>query len=84
MHESRTAEAMLDGVEGDAVIADKAYDSDAIRDTVKAAGMKAVIPSNRSQPLPKRWVDLINYLNEKERMERGSPEPEPEPRPRSN
>ena len=49
MHESRTAEAMLDGVEGDAVIADKAYDSDAIRDTVKAAGMKAVIPSNRSR-----------------------------------
>ena len=33
------------------------------------------------QPLPKRWVDLINYLNEKERMERGSPQPEPEPRP---
>ena len=42
MHESRTAEVMLDGVEGDAVIADKAYDSNAIRDTAKAAGMKAV------------------------------------------
>src|SRR5215470_7101642 len=42
VHESRTAEVMLDGVEGDAVIADKAYDSNAIRDTVKAAGMKAV------------------------------------------
>ena len=49
VHESRTAEAMLDSVEGDAVIADKAYDSDAIRDTVRAAGMKAVIPSNRSR-----------------------------------
>ena len=49
VHESRTAEVMLDGVEGDAVIADKAYDSNAIRDTVKAAGMKAVIPSNRSR-----------------------------------
>lgn len=35
MHESRTAEAMLEGVEADAVIADKAYDSNAIRDTVK-------------------------------------------------
>ena len=35
MHESRTAQAMLEGVEGDAVIADKAYDSDAIRDTVR-------------------------------------------------
>lgn len=31
-----------------AVIADKAYDSNAIRDAVKAAGMKAVIPSNRN------------------------------------
>jgi transposase len=49
VHDSRTAEAMLDGVEGDAVIADKAYDSNAIRDTVEAAGMKAVIPSNRSR-----------------------------------
>jgi transposase len=49
MHESHTAEAMLEGVEGDAVIADKAYDSNAIRDTVRAAGMKAVIPSNRSR-----------------------------------
>jgi hypothetical protein len=43
------AEAMLDGVEGDAVIADKAYDSNAIRAQVKAAGMKAVIPSNLSR-----------------------------------
>jgi IS5 family transposase len=40
---------MLDGVEGDAVIADKAYDSNAIRDALKAAGMKAVIPSSRSR-----------------------------------
>jgi transposase len=32
VHESRTAAAMLDGVEGDAVIADKAYDSNAIRE----------------------------------------------------
>jgi transposase len=40
VHESRTAKAMLDGVEGDAVIADKADDSNAIRATVKAASMK--------------------------------------------
>lgn len=49
MHDSRTAEAMLEGVEGDALIADKAYDSNAIRDTVEAAGMTAVIPSNRNR-----------------------------------
>ena len=49
MHESRIAEVPLDGAEGNAVIADKAYDSNAIRDTAKAAGMKAVIPSNPSR-----------------------------------
>ncbi len=49
MHESRTAEMMLDGVEGGAVIADKAYDSNAIRATIKTAGMKVVIPSNHSR-----------------------------------
>ena len=68
VHESRTAEALLDGVEGDAVIADKAYDSDAIRHTVKAAGMKAVIPSNRSR---KRRIRHDKTLyRERNRIER--------------
>lgn len=49
VHDSRTALTMLDGVKGSAIIADKAYDSNAIRATVKAARMKAVIPSNRSR-----------------------------------
>jgi transposase len=39
--------AMLDGVEAEAVIADKAYDSNAIREHMAEAGMEAVIPSNR-------------------------------------
>jgi transposase len=47
VHDSRTAMAMLDGAVGDAVIADKAYDSDAIRGHIAAAGIKAVIPSSR-------------------------------------
>ena len=68
MHESRTAEAMLEGVEGDAVIADKAYDSNAIRATVKAAGMKAVIPSNRSRKRPIRH-DRVLY-RKRNRIER--------------
>lgn len=49
MHESRTAEALLDGVEGEAVLADKGYDSNAIRATIAASGMTAVIPSNRAR-----------------------------------
>jgi transposase len=40
---------MLDGVEGEAVLADKGYDSNAIREAIAAAGMTAVIPSNRSR-----------------------------------
>ncbi len=70
MHESRTTEAMLDGVEGDALIADKAYDSNAIRATVKAAGMKVVIPSNRSR---KRYIrhDKVLY-RERNRVEAAS------------
>jgi IS5 family transposase len=49
VHESQVADTMLEGAEGDAVIADKAYDSNAIRDRVKAARMKVVIPSSRSR-----------------------------------
>jgi transposase len=68
VHESRTAEAMLEGMDGDAVIADKAYDSNAIRDAVKAAGMKAVIPSNASRTRAIRH-DKILY-RERNRIER--------------
>lgn len=49
VHDSRVAKPLLHGVEGDAAIADKAYDSDAIRQTIADAGMTAVIPSNRSR-----------------------------------
>ncbi len=68
MHESRTAESMLDGIEGDAVIADKAYDSNAIRDTIKAAGMKAVIPSKLGRKKPFRHNKAL--YRERNRIER--------------
>ena len=42
VHDSKAANQMLDGVEAGAVIADKAYDSNAIRHTIAAAGMIAV------------------------------------------
>ena len=47
VHDSRAAMMLLDGIVGDAVIADKAYDSNTIREHIAAAGMKAVIPSRR-------------------------------------
>jgi transposase len=68
VHDSCTAETMLDGVKGGAVIADKAYDSNAIRATVKAARMKVVIPSNRSR---KRIIRHDKALyRERNRIER--------------
>lgn len=41
------APALLHGQEGEAVLADKAYDSNALRAIIAAMGAEAVIPSNR-------------------------------------
>jgi len=68
VHESCTAGAMLDGIEGDAVIADKAYDSDAIRAHVKAAGIKAVIPSRLNRKTRFRHNKAL--YRERNRIER--------------
>jgi transposase len=51
VHDIVTAPAMIDGVEGDALIADKAYDSNAFRTQIAQAGMQAVIPSNRTRKI---------------------------------
>ena len=52
VHDVVTAPALLDGVNGGAVIADKAYDSNALRQLIADAGMIAVIPSTRSRKVP--------------------------------
>jgi transposase len=41
--------ALLQGQSGDTVLADKAYDSNALRETIAGMGAGAVIPSNRSR-----------------------------------
>src|SRR3546814_1358125 len=53
----------------DALLADKGYDADAIRDTLAKADVEAVIPakSNRRTPIPHdrakyRWRNLIERL----------------------
>jgi transposase len=43
------APALLDGQSGDAVLADKAYDSNALRVIIAEIGAMAVIPSNRTR-----------------------------------
>jgi len=44
-----SAGPLLNGLSGHHVVADKAYDSNAFRQQIKAANAEAVIPSNRSR-----------------------------------
>lgn len=48
-HDVTQAEALLDGVQTEAVVADKAYDADSLIERITASGAQAVIPprSNR-------------------------------------
>ena len=48
-HDSLTAKALLDGFHAKAVLADKAYDNNDLRQFIADAGAEAVIPSNRSR-----------------------------------
>jgi transposase len=43
------APALIDGFDTEAILADKAYDSNALRALIADAGAQAVIPSNRSR-----------------------------------
>jgi transposase len=52
VHDVVTAPALLESIDGGAVIADKAYDSNALRKLIADAGMIAVIPSTRSRKVP--------------------------------
>lgn len=45
------APALIDGFEADAVLADKAYDSNTLRAIIADAGAQAVIPSNRTRKI---------------------------------
>ena len=46
------APALLEGQSGEAVLADKAYDGNALRALIAAKRAQAVIPSNRSRTRP--------------------------------
>jgi transposase len=52
VHDVVAAPALLDGFSADAVLADRAYDSNAFRQVVADAGAEAVIPSTRSRKVP--------------------------------
>ena len=50
--ESPLARELLDGVEADELIADKAYDSGSLRDLLATRGMIATIPSTSRRRVP--------------------------------
>ena len=49
------AEPLMLGHQRDAVIADKAYDSDAIVDAAKRQGAEAVIPPKKNRKVPREY-----------------------------
>jgi transposase len=68
VHDIVTAPALLEGIQGGAVIADKAYDSNHLRQLIANAGMLAVIPSipSRKVPIP-HDANLYKHRNRIER-----------------
>ena len=60
VHDSVTAASLLDGFHARGVIADKAYDNNALRQLIAEAGMTAVIPSKRDRN-PQIPHDILAY-----------------------
>ena len=56
------APALLEGQTGKAVLADKAYDSNALREIIAAMGAQAIIPSKRSRKIIIPH-DALAYIN---------------------
>ena len=68
VHDIVAAPALLDGIGGGGVIADKAYDSNDLRQLIADAGMFAVIPSKRSRKVAiPHNADLYKTRNRIER-----------------
>jgi transposase len=51
-HDCLTAKDLIDGFRAEAVLADKAYDNNDLRQTIAEMDAKAVIPSTRSRKVP--------------------------------
>lgn len=56
------AAALLQGVPTEAVVADKAFDTDALLDTIAAMNAKAVIPPRANRKVQRQW-DVHQYKN---------------------
>jgi transposase len=68
VHDSRMAQALIDGLHADHLLADKGYDSRALVAAAETAGMTVLIPS-RSNSLEPRMYDRVIY-RERNQVER--------------
>ena len=68
-HDSQCADALIEGVEAGAIIADKAYDADRILVLVEGQGMLAVIEPTKSRKEPRDYdKELYKERNVVERF----------------
>lgn len=68
-HDLTKATDLVEGIRADAVIADKGYDADAVREKIKAQGGKPVIPPRRNRKTPHAYdADLYKERNKVERF----------------
>ncbi len=68
-HDAPQAIGLMEGISASAVIADKAYDSDDIRDHIEALEAEAVIPPKSNRTKPPQWDrDLYKERNKIERL----------------
>jgi transposase len=67
-HDSLTAQALLDGFQAEAVLADKAYDNNDLRQAIADMDALAVIPSTRSRKIP--IPHDVDAYKERNRIER--------------
>ena len=68
-HDITEADTLLQGIDTDAVVADKAFDSDALLYTITGTGAKAVIPPRSNRNTPREYdVDQYKHRNLIERL----------------
>ena len=51
-HDVTTVPELLNGLEAEGIIADRAYDTNAVRNLIAECGAEAVIPSTRTRTVP--------------------------------
>lgn len=59
VHDVTQAHSLLLGVPAKCVVADKAYDAQALRQAISATGAKTVIPARANRREPIRWSKAI-------------------------